>query len=170
MGDLVVGSDGMPTPVLGVYPQGRKEVFRVTAQDGASTLACGEHLWTVRTASDRRRGTWRTVQTKDMVGHLRAFHAHRYELPLVAPVEVVEREVPMHPYALGLLLGDGCLTTSTTPAYSTADPELVDSLQQMLGSLGIAVTSKSGYDYVLRHAAGGRGGLRVANPVTDGPA
>ena len=36
VGDLVVGSDGRPTPVLGVYPQGRKEVFRVTAQDGAS--------------------------------------------------------------------------------------------------------------------------------------
>ena len=49
VGDLVTGSDGQPTPVLGVYPQGLKEVYRVTAQDGASTLACGEHLWTVRT-------------------------------------------------------------------------------------------------------------------------
>src|SRR5438874_6614528 len=38
VGDLVVGSDGLPTPVLGVYPQGRKEVFRLRAQDGASTL------------------------------------------------------------------------------------------------------------------------------------
>jgi phosphate starvation-inducible PhoH-like protein len=112
VGDLVIGSDGMPTPVIGVYPQGRKEVFRVTAQDGASTLACGEHLWTVRTAGDRRHGRWRTVQTQDMVGNLRSFHAHRYELPMVGPVELVERQVPMHPYALGLLLGDGCLTTS----------------------------------------------------------
>src|SRR5688572_14365451 len=29
VGDLVVGSDGTPTPVLGVFPQGRREVFRV---------------------------------------------------------------------------------------------------------------------------------------------
>ena len=49
VGDLVVGSDGEPTPVLGVYPQGEKDVYRVSAQDGASTLRCGEHLWTVRT-------------------------------------------------------------------------------------------------------------------------
>jgi phosphate starvation-inducible protein PhoH and related proteins len=35
VGDLVIGSNGLPTPVLGVYPQGRKEVFRVKAQDGA---------------------------------------------------------------------------------------------------------------------------------------
>src|SRR5215212_2547891 len=48
VGDLVIGSGGLPTPVLGVFPQGVKEVYRVTTQDGASTLACGEHLWTVR--------------------------------------------------------------------------------------------------------------------------
>src|SRR5438045_4314908 len=35
IGDLVIGSDGRPTPVLAVYPQGRKEIFRVRAQDGA---------------------------------------------------------------------------------------------------------------------------------------
>src|SRR5689334_15914608 len=36
VGDLVVGSDGTPTPVLGVYPQGEKDVYRLSAQDGAS--------------------------------------------------------------------------------------------------------------------------------------
>ncbi|SEQ61685.1 phosphate starvation-inducible protein PhoH [Lentzea xinjiangensis] len=110
VGDLVIGSNGEPTPVLGVYPQGEKDVYRVTAQDGSSTLACGEHLWTVRTASDRRRGKpWRVLETKEMIGNLRAAHARRYELPLLsAPVCLPERDVPMDPYALGLLLGDGC--------------------------------------------------------------
>src|SRR5215470_9534944 len=56
VGDLVIGSNGEPTPVLGVYPQGEKDVYRVTAQDGAGTLCCGEHLWTVRMRSDRLRG------------------------------------------------------------------------------------------------------------------
>ena len=124
VGDLVIGSDGMPTPVIGVYPQGIRPVYRVSAQDGASTLACAEHLWTVRTKDDRRRGRWRTLRTDEMIDSLRYLHTHRYELPVVAPVEMVEREVPMHPYALGLLLGDGCLTTSTTPSYSTADARL----------------------------------------------
>lgn len=116
VGDLVIGSNGEPTPVLGVYPQGEKDVYRVSAQDGSSTLACGEHLWTVRTASDRRRNKpWRVLETKEMIGNLRAAHARRYELPLLsAPVCLPEREVPMDPYALGLLLGDGCLTGSTT--------------------------------------------------------
>ncbi len=164
VGDLVIGSNGTPTPVLGVYPQGRKEVYRVTTQDGASTLACGEHLWTVRTRDDRRRGKSRTLETQEMIGRLRAAHAHRYELPVVEPVEFEPREVPLDPYALGLLLGDGCLTTSTTPAFATADPELAVALGDALD--GIEVRHKTGYDYVLRHVHGGRGGLRVANPVT----
>ena len=164
VGDLVVGSDGRPTPVLGVYPQGRKKVYRVTAQDGASTLACGEHLWSVTTRDDRRRGRSRVVTTDDMRGRLRAWHARRYELPLVDPVELVPRDVPLDPYALGLLLGDGCITTTTTPAFATNDPELAEALDAALP--GIDVRHKSGVDYVLHHTAGGRGGLRVANPVT----
>ena len=120
VGDLVIGSDGMPTPVLGVFPQGRKPVFRVQAQDGASTLACAEHLWAVYTPEDRRRGRRaRVLQTQDMIGRLRRAHQHRYELPVVQPIEFPVRDVPMDPYALGLLLGDGCLTTSTTPAFAT---------------------------------------------------
>src|SRR3954462_8524116 len=102
VGDLVVASDGLPTPVLGVYPQGRKEIYRVTTQDGGSTLACGEHLWTVRTPDDRRPS--RGVQTADMLSDLRRGPGHRYELPLVEPVELVGRDVPIEPYALGLLL------------------------------------------------------------------
>jgi phosphate starvation-inducible PhoH-like protein len=102
-------------------------------------LCCGEHLWAVTTAADRRRGRpHRVLETRQMLGRLRAAHAHRFELPLVSrPVELQPQPVPMDPYALGLLLGDGCLTTSTTPSFTTADP-----------------------------AAGHRGGVIVSNPVT----
>ncbi len=124
VGDLVVGRNGLPTPVLGVYPQGRRQVFRVTTQDGASTLCCGEHLWTVRTPEDKRDGGQRTLPVRDMVGRLRRGHVRRYEVPLVEPVELVPQDVPVDPYELGLLLGEGCRTPSTTPSSSTADPEL----------------------------------------------
>ena len=124
VGDLVIGSDGKPTPVIGVYPQGEKDIYRVTAQDGASTLASGDHLWAVATRDDRRRGKpLRVLTTREMIGNLRANHYHRYELPLhSAPVRFPYREVPMDPYALGLLLGDGCLTGATTPSFATSRP------------------------------------------------
>ncbi len=148
VGDLVVGSDGRPTPVLGVFPQGRKEVFRVTTQDGASTLACGEHLWSVR--AGRRQ---RVLATEEMRRRgLRRAYYRKYEFPVVAPVEMVEREVPLDPYALGLLLGDGCVTTATTPSFTTADPELTEAVARVV-SPGAPGRS--------------RGGVITANPLTQ---
>ena len=165
-GDYVIGSDGHATRVLGVYPQGEKEVFRVTATDGASTRCSGDHLWAVQTLEDRRRNKgFRVVTVHDMIGRLRREHQHRFELPMSSgPARFAPQDVPLEPYALGLLLGDGCLAGTTTPAFATGDPELSTSLE---GSLeGIEVVRKSAVDYVLRHRFGGRGGLRIPNPVS----
>jgi phosphate starvation-inducible PhoH-like protein len=164
VGDLVVGSNGRPTPVLGVHPRGRKPVFRVTTQDGASTVACGEHLWTVMTPEDKRRGRSRTLETQEMIGNLRRGYIRRYELPMMAPAELEPQDIPMDPYALGLLLGDGCITTQTTPSFSTTDPELAFALVKALDDIELVL--KGRYDYVLAHEGVGRGGLRTANPVT----
>jgi phosphate starvation-inducible protein PhoH and related proteins len=163
VGDLVVESNGLPTPVLGVYPQGRKPVYRVGTQDGAYTYASGDHLWAVRTPADKRRGkSGRVLRTEDMIGRLRSHHTRTFELPLVAEVEFEPQEVPLDPYALGLLLGDGCITTATTPSFTTADAELAAALQAALPAMELV--RKSEYDYVLARAGGSRGA--TANPVT----
>jgi phosphate starvation-inducible PhoH-like protein len=100
-----------------------------------------------------------------MIGRLRRNHQHRYELPLLTkPVELEPQPVPMDPYALGLLLGDGCLTTTTTPSFATADGELARALEEAID--GIELVHRGGPDYVLRRIGGGRGGVIVANPVT----
>jgi phosphate starvation-inducible protein PhoH and related proteins len=166
VGDVVTGSDGCPTQVLGVYPQGFKEIYRVYTQDGASTLASGDHLWSVYTRDDRRRGRpARVLQTKEMIGNLRAAHYHRYELPLIsAPVEFAALPVPLDPYALGLLLGDGCVTCSTTPSFATNDPELAYHLEQLIP--GIRVRRKSAVDYVLNRVTRPGEVNTRENPVT----
>ena len=45
VGDYVFDRMGKPTEVLGVFPQGTQEVFKVTLRDGRSTLCNNEHLW-----------------------------------------------------------------------------------------------------------------------------
>jgi phosphate starvation-inducible protein PhoH and related proteins len=166
VGDLVIGSNGEPTPVLGVYPQGEKDMYRLTAQDGASVLCSGDHLWSVTTRDDRRRGKpYRVLETREMIGSLRANHYHRYELPMhSAPVCFPYQPVPMDPYALGLLLGDGCLTGSTTPSFATADVELAWELQRLLP--GMQVHPKGGPDYSLRQGRSPwRGTVVLENPL-----
>ena len=169
VGDLVTGSNGEPTPVLGVYPQGEKDIFRVTTQDGATTLCSGDHLWAVATRDGRRRGKpLRVLTTTEMIGNLRASHYHRYELPLhSAPISFPPHEVPMDPYALGLLLGDGYLTGVTTPSFATNDAELVGALQRLLP--GTRVRHKSGPDYVLNRVKSPGESVTIENPVTGAP-
>jgi phosphate starvation-inducible PhoH-like protein len=166
VGDLVIGSNGQPTPVIGVYPQGEKDIYRLTAQDGASVLCSGDHLWAVATRDDRRRGKpLRVLTTREMVGNLRANHYHRYELPLhSAPVRFPYREVPMDPYALGLLLGDGCLTGTSTPSFTTGDPELAWELQLRLP--GIQVRPRHEAEYQLNQVTSPGDVITLENPVT----
>ncbi|HEX8846901.1 MAG TPA: PhoH family protein [Pyrinomonadaceae bacterium] len=169
VGDFVVGSDGKQTEVTGVFPQGKKLVYRVTMTDGASALACAEHLWAVRTASDKRRDKpLRVLQTQEMMGNLRSFHQYRYELPLLsAPVEWKFRQTPLDPYSLGLLLGDGCLTGKTSPGFTTSDAELVSSLKYGLADMNLSFRRKSSIDYVITNPAAGRGWTGIRNPLTQ---
>jgi phosphate starvation-inducible PhoH-like protein len=166
VGDIVIGSDGRPTEVLGVYPQGFKDIYRVYTQDGSSTLASGDHLWSVYTRRDRSDGKPpRVLQTKEMIGNLRAARYHRYELPLLsAPVDFDSRSVPLDPYALGLLLGDGCFSCRATPTFATTDPELAEALGRLIP--GIELRRKTDVDYVLNRIRCPGEVITIANPVT----
>ncbi len=167
IGDLVIGSNGKPTPVIGVYPQGEKDLYRVTTQDGGSTLCTGDHLWAVATRDDRRRGKpLRVLETREMIRDVRANHYHRYELPLhSAPVCFPYRPVPVDPYGLGLLLGDGSLAGNTTPSFTTADVELVWELQRVLP--GIQVKPRHRRQYLLSQLTSPwQSTVLVENPLT----
>lgn len=151
LGDFVVGSDGKPTEVIGVFPQGVKQVYRLTMTDGSTVLACNEHLWQVKTLEDKRRNKpARVLETQEMLGNFRRNHQYRYELPLIsAPVEFEHQEVALEPYALGLLLGDGCITGKTSPAFCTTDVELVEALEFSLVGMNVQIKQKSGIDFTI---------------------
>jgi phosphate starvation-inducible PhoH-like protein len=103
-----------------------------------------------------------------MIGNFRRNHQYRYELPLLSePVNWPHREVPLDPYSLGLLLGDGCITGKTSPTFCTSDVELVSSLEVSLVDMGLSFRRKSSVDYVITNPAAGHGGIIIRNPLTQ---
>lgn len=64
IGDMVLTPDGTPAPVIGIYPQGKKEVFKITFEDGRESLCCKEHLWKVDTGQDN--DGWRVLTTEEI--------------------------------------------------------------------------------------------------------
>ncbi|MDQ3321055.1 MAG: PhoH family protein, partial [Acidobacteriota bacterium] len=172
VGDDVVGSDGKATEVIGVFPQGNRKVYRLTMTDGSSAIACAEHLWQVKTLEDKRRDKpARILETQEMIGNFRRNNQYRYELPMLsAPVEFADREVSIEPYALGLLLGDGCISDKTSPSFCTTDAELISSLEVALTDMNLNFRRKAAIDYVITNPQAGRGGNKFAvirNPLTQ---
>ena len=45
IGDIIYGDDGNLTTIVGVYPQGFVDTYKVTFEDGRSVVCCGQHQW-----------------------------------------------------------------------------------------------------------------------------
>lgn len=52
IGDIIYGDDGKITTVVGVYPQGFVDMYKVTFEDGRSVVCCGQHQWKVKYHGD----------------------------------------------------------------------------------------------------------------------
>lgn len=129
-GDQVIGSSGKSVKIKAIIPKGIQKVYRVTTTDGATAESCGDHLWTVRNMNTKSRA-WTTQPLNDLMR--KGIHGKRgqlrYELPARAVVDYeMSPELPLDPYVLGLLLGDGGFTHSWAATYGSADPELLEAV------------------------------------------
>lgn len=52
IGDIIYGDDGKLTTIVGVYPQGFVDMYKVTFEDGRSIVCCGQHQWKVKYHGD----------------------------------------------------------------------------------------------------------------------
>lgn len=134
VGDEVIGWDGAPTEVTGVFPRGKLPVFRVTFSDGVTATVDGDHLWAVKTPNDRaRNGDWRIKETRELIPTHDAAGNRRWSIPLTDPVEFTQGKrvgstaLPLAPYTLGALLGDGSFRGSDC-SISCPDQEVIDRL------------------------------------------
>ena len=113
VGDKIIGLDGKPCSVMGVYPQGIKDVYEVELSDGSTTECTWEHLWTLEYYSGDNKNNLKTKTVS--LGKMKAnnwIDNRRYWLPAIEPVQFNFQDIPIEPYALGALLGDGYLGPS----------------------------------------------------------
>ena len=150
VGDLVVSANGNPTHVTGVFPQGDKEIYRVTFSDGTSTECCDDHLWLVKTRKQRLLKAEGNIKSlREIKDNLHNNGCRVYSIPMTAPVEFQSKQLPLDPYLLGILLGDGSLSTHSI-GFSTSDQEILDQVTQRLPSNCKIVKKFRKYDYGIK--------------------
>lgn len=106
VGDYIYDRKGKPTKVLGVFPQGIINNFKVTLKDGRYTYCNDEHLWSYYTS----RGNLKTITLKEMMenGLKNNSGEYRYKIPLNKAIQYPEKDFKIHPYIIGAFLGEGC--------------------------------------------------------------
>jgi len=133
LGDVVTAWDGTPSLVTAIYPQGLKQVYRVTFADGRSTEAGAEHLWKVYYINTTVKQRWRVVNTLEML-RLISMPNPRVYVPLSTPEFVPDVELPIDPYVLGYLIGNGSYSELKGNAITvtTADLWVIDELKRLM--------------------------------------
>lgn len=132
VGDSVYSRSGAPTKVIGVYPQGKLPVYEVELKDGRIITCSGNHQWTIAKTSHGaivecvmttnemlEKGVIR-LGTNYKDGIIR--HQSKYWLPNSEMLKSESVGLPIHPWLLGALIGNGYLCgKGSRLEFSTAD-------------------------------------------------
>lgn len=148
-GDTVLTPDGSSATVLMKHPQGKKKVYRITFDDG-SFADCGiDHLWKcyIRNKIVKKSYGWgkevqeQVISTREMIEHFERnqqrskSYSNNYNIriPVVEAVHFDEQKLPLDPYVLGALLGDGCLSAKgNSITFTSADVQIINRVNESL--------------------------------------
>jgi hypothetical protein len=165
VGDQVINPDGGYANVIGVYPQGIMDIYRVTFSDGSFTDCTADHLWDVRSPLRKWKGRPGYVKPLRQIMEETLTHPttgnYQVFIPTVKPIEFHQRELPIAPYLLGALLGDGGLSRRSV-YLTTADGEILEQIKPYLPEKISLI--RTGDKYTWRLSMGMK---NVKNPVLD---
>lgn len=116
IGDIIYGDDGKLTTVVGVYPQGFVDTYKVTFEDGRSVVCCGQHQWKVK-----YHGDYKVMSTMGII------HSdfQKMTIDIGEAVDFPERRWLMSPQLLGSLTAS-FLCGSTDRIFELSNKEMDD--------------------------------------------
>lgn len=154
MNDVKVGQ-AVLTPtgkaeVIGIYPQGVQDVYRIEFSDRSSTECTLDHLWEIHYNREykgrgKHKGNPETITQatrKDKIGWPRVLTLKQillfapnkrrmFHIPLTNAVEYEKKDLKIHPYLMGVLLGDGGFTSDTV-ILSSEDEQIINKVANLL--------------------------------------
>lgn len=164
IGDILASVDGTASKVTGVFPQGVEQVYQVSFSDGRNGEFSGEHLWTVH----YRGWDMPRVLTTDKVAEMltRKRYQKRLWIDMYSGTFGSPLNLPIAPWALGLLIGEGDFQNMR---FSTASQHILKRMEAELGP-EYSLHHAGHYDYRIVQAAGShRPGIAgtVKNPLRE---
>lgn len=149
IGDKIITPKGELSEITNIFPQGKQKIYKITFEDRCYTFCTAEHLWRIQNYA------WdKVVDTNTIINLLKnsKTFSKRIYVPLVENIDFKQnKELPIHPYLLGVLIGDGGLTNTVT--FTTADNEIINSIKSILNTnfshLSINKKNTGKYSYAI---------------------
>ena len=163
VGDELASVDGAPSRVIGIFPQGERQLYRIELSDGRGAECCAEHLWRV---SYRGWAEPRVISTERLMQMLkRQRYRRRLYIETFTGDFGDDADLPLDPWLLGVLLGDGSLHGSSV-MFSTSSTDTLERVRCVVGP-SFEVVHAGAYDYrIVQAGPKTRGyGHRSANPL-----
>lgn len=139
VGDVITNPNtGKDQKIVYLHPITECEYYRIEFVDKTVSECSGDHLWQLHQArSGKKEVVWTTKQIYE--------HLHQPKkttnliIPLSEPVEFSKEfqkaSKPIHPYTLGVLIGNGCLATSLfekgAVSITSKDIEVIDRISEL---------------------------------------
>lgn len=116
IGDIIYGDDGKLTTIVGVYPQGFVDTYKVTFEDGRSVVCCGQHQWKVK-----YHGDYKVMSTMGII------HSDfsKMTIDMVEAVDFPERRWLISPQLMGSLAAS-FLCGATDRIFELSNKEMDD--------------------------------------------
>lgn len=171
-GDYLFDREGNPTKVEGAYPQGVLKAYKVTLSDGTSFTVNDEHIIPYVNSTGNIKSKTLKEMLNDYVSYSkfdsnsdRMKRNHKYKIPKSEAVHYKEKDLPLHPYALGVLIGDGSLTCE----YLTVSSNEQDVIDMFMDKAGLTEYNKSkwNYNYVFQKQHNGDKPKEIQNIIKD---
>src|SRR5215813_2666426 len=137
VGDQVMGPDSAPRTVLSLH-RGTSAMARIVPTKGEPFVVNLDHILAVKRTSDGTTfgGRVTMISVRDWLRASKTYqHIHKlYRVPVTFPAV---RTLPIPPYVLGALLGDGRL--SRTPQITKPDPELREAIATLIRPMAMKI-------------------------------
>ena len=153
VGDAVASHDGDASIVTGIYPQGVRQVYRLTFSDGRSAEACAEHLWRVHFREWEAPRVLDTAKLSQMLGRKR--YLNRLSIDVPSGDFGHHEALPVEPWHLGAMLADGTFgAVSRAAGRQMQAGGASSSASQMTAEGGTAVAVRAPAPALGLHALG----------------
>lgn len=116
IGDIIYGDDGKLTTIVGVYPQGFVDTYKVTFEDGRSVVCCGHHQWKVK-----YHGDYKVMSTMGIIHS----DSQKMTIDIGEAVDFPERRWLISPQLMGSLAAS-FLCGATDRIFELSNKEMDD--------------------------------------------